>query len=76
MNDKRTAENMPSRAPAGKPKGGAREGAGRKAKDATDKRKAHQIYCTDEGWKAAREHVAALGFASLGDWAESLRHTS
>ena len=63
---------MAQKATTGKPKGGKREGAGRPEKDPAEKRKARQIYCTDAGWEAARAHVAALGHASLGDWAESL----
>lgn len=71
MTDTRTLLHTPS-PPAGKPRGGARENAGRPEMAPENRRKARQIYCTDAGWGALRTHLARKGFKTVGDFAESL----
>lgn len=73
MTDARTTEDIAPQPPEGKPKGGARAGAGRKGLDPAEKRKLRSVYATDAGWLALGEHLRGLGFDSVGDFAESLR---
>jgi hypothetical protein len=49
-------------------RGGAREGAGRKASAPTA---THPVRCTDEGWTWLQSKASGKGHTSVGKWADS-----
>jgi hypothetical protein len=49
-------------------RGGAREGAGRKASASTA---THPVRCTDEGWEWLQAQAVSKGHSSVGKWADS-----